>query len=87
MGISVPVAWSELPTIEGGAKWSVKNAGQRLAEGNRPWAGYRQGAVSLTAAMKKLSFRAPRLGHAVPGEPAAAFALTRPVRNEAGSGA
>jgi bifunctional non-homologous end joining protein LigD len=60
MGISVPVAWSELPTIEGGAKWSVKNARQRLAQGNRPWAEYRQAAVSLTAAMKKLSFKAPR---------------------------
>jgi bifunctional non-homologous end joining protein LigD len=59
MGISVPVAWSELPKIEGGAQWSVKNARQRLAEGNRPWEEYRQGAVSLKAAMKKLSFRAP----------------------------
>ena len=60
MGISVPVAWSELPGIEGGAQWSVTNARLRLAQGNRPWARYGKDAGSLKAAMKKLSFKAPR---------------------------
>ena len=59
LGISVPVAWSELPGIEGGAQWSVKNVHLRLAVGNKPWARYRRDARSLKAAMKKLSLKAP----------------------------
>jgi len=59
LGISVPVAWSELAGIEGGAQWSVKTAHLRLAQGNKPWADYREDATSLKAAMKKLSFKAP----------------------------
>jgi bifunctional non-homologous end joining protein LigD len=59
MGISVPVAWSELSRIEGGAHWSVKTAHLRVAQGNDPWAEYRQHATSLKPAMKRLSFQAP----------------------------
>jgi bifunctional non-homologous end joining protein LigD len=40
LGISVPVAWSELPGIESGAQWTVKTAHLRVDEGNKPWAAY-----------------------------------------------
>jgi bifunctional non-homologous end joining protein LigD len=56
LGISVPVAWSELPKLTGGAQWTVRNAHLRLDEGNQPWADYRKDARSLKAAMKKLDF-------------------------------
>ena len=39
--------------------WSVKTAHLRVAQGNDPWADYRQHATSLRAAMKRLSFKAP----------------------------
>jgi bifunctional non-homologous end joining protein LigD len=57
LGISVPLAWSELPKLTGAAQWSVRNAHLRLAEGNQPWAGYRKSAKTLKAAMKLLDFR------------------------------
>lgn len=57
LGISVPISWSELPRIETGAQWTVLNAGQRLAEGNKPWANYSKDAKSLKATMKKLAFK------------------------------
>lgn len=58
LGISVPVAWSELPGLRGGDHWTVRSVHTRLDEGNAPWAGYAKGARSLTAAMKKLGFKA-----------------------------
>jgi bifunctional non-homologous end joining protein LigD len=56
LGISVPVAWSELRKLAGGAQWTVRNAHLRLDEGNQPWADYRKSARSVKAAMKKLDF-------------------------------
>jgi bifunctional non-homologous end joining protein LigD len=58
LGISVPVAWPELPRLDSGAHWSIGNARQRLAEGNRPWSDYGRKAKSLKAAMKALGFKA-----------------------------
>jgi bifunctional non-homologous end joining protein LigD len=57
LGISVPLAWSELPKIKSGDQWSVATGHLRLAEGNTPWQGYRGGARSLKAAMKVLGFK------------------------------
>jgi bifunctional non-homologous end joining protein LigD len=54
LGISVPVAWAELPSLRGGDHWSVNTAPERLAVGNEPWAAYARSARGLTAAMSTL---------------------------------
>lgn len=54
MGISVPVAWSELDQLKGGAHWTVRSVDERLRKGNAPWAGYDKAAVSLSGAMRQL---------------------------------
>lgn len=38
MGVSVPVDWSELPELTGGAHWTVQTVAPRL-QGPDPWAG------------------------------------------------
>ncbi|MEJ0100450.1 MAG: DNA ligase D [Pseudomonadota bacterium] len=60
LGISVPVAWNELGKLQGSAQWSLRNAQNRLAVGNKPWAGYREAAKSLQPAMKALAFKAAK---------------------------
>ncbi len=57
MGVSVPVAWNELPDLTGGAHWDVQNIGERIALGNTPWEGYAASAKSLTAAMKLMDYK------------------------------
>jgi bifunctional non-homologous end joining protein LigD len=54
LGISVPVAWDELPGLKAGDQWNVRNAHTRLDQGNEPWAAYASSAKTLTAAMKQL---------------------------------
>ena len=54
LGISVPVAWDELPLLRGGDHWTVKTVHQRLDTGNTPWQGYARAARGLTAAMAAL---------------------------------
>lgn len=54
MGISVPVQWSELKSINSGAHWTVQTVGERLRIGNDAWKGYTTAAKSITAAMKAL---------------------------------
>ena len=56
LGISVPVAWSELPSLRGGAHWTVKTVHERLDTGNEPWKDYAKLARSLTAAMATLGY-------------------------------
>ncbi|MEO6186132.1 MAG: DNA ligase D, partial [Steroidobacteraceae bacterium] len=56
LGISVPLAWSELAKLKGGAQWSVKNVQSRLAEGNTSWKEYPKAAKSLKGSMKLLGF-------------------------------
>ncbi|MEO8308812.1 MAG: DNA ligase D [Pseudomonadota bacterium] len=56
LGISVPLAWSELSQVTGGAQWTVKTGHLRLAQGNAPWKDYDKKAKSLDAAMKILGF-------------------------------
>jgi bifunctional non-homologous end joining protein LigD len=58
LGISVPVRWDELPGLTSGAQWTVATVQSRLAEGNRPWAGYEGARNALPAAMKALGFEA-----------------------------
>lgn len=59
-GISVPLHWSELSKLKSGAQWTVKNAHERLAVGNDPWAAYRKSAKSLKSAMRILKFDPPK---------------------------
>ena len=59
LGISVPLAWDELMSINAGDQWNVRNAHTRVAQGNAPWAGYAKAARSLSAAMKRLDFTPP----------------------------
>jgi bifunctional non-homologous end joining protein LigD len=39
LGVSVPVAWDELPALKSAAQWTVANVAERFATGNKPWAG------------------------------------------------
>jgi bifunctional non-homologous end joining protein LigD len=57
MGISVPVAWSELSGLKSGAHWTVQTVDQRLRKGNSPWDGYDKSAVALAPAMRHLGFK------------------------------
>ena len=57
LGVSVPVAWSELVTLRGGDHWNIRNIHERLPTGNAPWHDHAQAAPSLTAAMKQLGFK------------------------------
>ncbi|MGE0808796.1 MAG: DNA ligase D [Burkholderiaceae bacterium] len=54
MGISVPVAWTELDKLTGGAHWNVRTVDDRLRLGNSPWDGYDKAAVSIAQAMKQM---------------------------------
>lgn len=62
MGISVPVAWSELDRLKSGSHWSLQTVEQRLRTGNSPWADYPASAVSITTAMKRLEY-SPTASH------------------------
>lgn len=59
LGISVPVAWDELPSLRGGDQWSVKTVHERLDIGNQPWVGYAKAARGLTSAMSTLGYAPP----------------------------
>ena len=60
LGISVPVDWSELPSLRGGDHWTVATVHSRLDRGNEPWQGYAKAAKGLGAAMKLLGYGAKR---------------------------
>ncbi|MEO5660346.1 MAG: DNA ligase D [Polaromonas sp.] len=57
MGVSVPVAWDELASLTGGAHWTARTLGARLATGNQPWDDYESSRKGLAGAMKKLGFK------------------------------
>ena len=56
LGVSVPVAWDELPALRGGDHWSVRTVHARLDTGNAPWTGYARAARGLTFAMSALGY-------------------------------
>ena len=60
MGVSVPVAWAELPHINSGAHWTVATLDERLRIGNAPWKGYADAAVALGDAMRLLAWQPGR---------------------------
>ena len=56
LGVSMPIAWDELPGIESGAQWTISDARDRLSfQKADPWAGYWTCRQTMTAAMKKLA--------------------------------
>jgi bifunctional non-homologous end joining protein LigD len=60
LGISVPVDWSELPTLSSGAHWTVRNIDARLDLPNRLHGEAALRRQSLNTAIKTLDFIAPR---------------------------
>ncbi len=54
MGVSVPVDWSELKQLTGGAHWTIRTVDARWQEAD-PWAGHRRVRQNLTAAIKAMS--------------------------------
>jgi bifunctional non-homologous end joining protein LigD len=55
LGVSMPIAWDELPEIESGAHWTIADARDRLSfQKVDPWTDYWKCRQTLTAAMKAL---------------------------------
>ena len=54
LGVSVPVDWSELNSLTGGAQWTIVDAPERFEAGNAAWAGYWKSRQTLVAPIKKL---------------------------------
>lgn len=58
LGVSMPVAWDELPTLKSGAHWTVATARDRLSfQAEDPWADYWTHKQTLSGAMKALGFK------------------------------
>lgn len=60
LGVSVPLAWDELPELTSAAQWTVRNIAHRLPTGNRPWAEMEKSRKALGAAMKTLGYAPQR---------------------------
>ena len=55
LGVSMPIAWDELPELNSGANWTISDARDRLSfQKVDPWAGYWRCKQTMTAAMKAL---------------------------------
>ena len=55
LGVSMPVAWDELPEIRSGAHWTISDARDRMSfQRADPWADYWRCKQTMTAAMKAL---------------------------------
>ncbi len=57
LGVSVPIAWDELPQLTSSAHWTIENVADRIAVGNTAWNGYARSACSLSKAMKTLDYK------------------------------
>jgi bifunctional non-homologous end joining protein LigD len=56
LGVSVPLAWEELPDLGSAAHWTVANIAPRLAVGNTPWNAMEGSRTTLGAAMRMLGY-------------------------------
>ena len=56
MGVSMPVAWEQLPTLKSGAHWTVRTAREYLsfAGADDPWLGFWKSRQTLSAALRRL---------------------------------
>ncbi len=53
LGVSMPLAWDELPSVRSGAQWTITTAREHLSfEKQDPWAGYWRERQTLTAAIR-----------------------------------
>jgi bifunctional non-homologous end joining protein LigD len=59
LGVSVPIAWTELDKLSSGAHWSVANIGERLERGNAPWDACEASRQDVSAALERLGIEAP----------------------------
>ena len=57
LGVSVPIAWNELPALTSSAHWRINNIAERISTGNSVWDAYVKSARSLNNAMKILGYR------------------------------
>ncbi|MGJ7520742.1 DNA ligase D [Variovorax sp. LT1P1] len=57
LGVSVPVAWEELPSLRSGAHWTLKTAPERFTVGNAPWDAWEKGRKGLAKPMKMVDFK------------------------------
>src|SRR5262249_16812939 len=58
LGVSMPVAWDDLPKIKSGAQWTIKTAREHLSfQNSDPWDDYWREKQTVKYAMKKLGFR------------------------------
>jgi bifunctional non-homologous end joining protein LigD len=55
LGVSMPVSWEQLPSLKGGAQWTIATAREYLSfEKADPWIDYWKTKQTLSAARKKL---------------------------------
>jgi bifunctional non-homologous end joining protein LigD len=59
LGVSVPLAWDELPALTSASQWTVQNIGTRMSTGNAPWSEMEKSRKAIGAAMKMLGYTAP----------------------------
>jgi len=56
MGVSVPLAWEELPDLGSAAHWTVATIADRIRVGNTPWDAMESSRTGLRAAMEMLGY-------------------------------
>jgi bifunctional non-homologous end joining protein LigD len=60
MGVSMPIAWEQLPEVKAGAQWTIANARDHLSfQKDDPWQGYWGCRQTLTQALRALTRQAP----------------------------
>jgi bifunctional non-homologous end joining protein LigD len=60
LGVSMPVAWDELPKLKRGDQWTIANAREYLSfQKTDPWSNYWKKKQTLNSAMRKLGFKTP----------------------------
>ncbi|MDM0028876.1 DNA ligase D [Variovorax saccharolyticus] len=57
LGVSMPVAWDDLSTLQSGAQWTIATAREHLSfQTTDPWSGYWKKRQTLAGAMKVLGY-------------------------------
>ncbi|WP_443302921.1 non-homologous end-joining DNA ligase [Variovorax sp. CCNWLW186] len=56
MGVSVPLAWEELPDLGSAAHWTVATIADRIGVGNTPWDAMESSRTGLRVAMEMLGY-------------------------------
>ena len=57
MGVSVPIAWDDVPGVKSGSQWTIVTAREHLSfQTADPWAGYWKARQTLTRPMKTLGY-------------------------------